>query len=180
MRSLVLLVLPPSRGVGGVAVCWLRGVLWVRGGWRGLREWGERKAAESQMTVAGANQCRYPTEFDLGGKTLFILKKKKVPWRKVSWFFVSHSFCLPLSLSKVCSLFLGSTSLCLVFNPLPLQEADCADLDAELLMCFTNVHGGDVHNRQARGLLWSIFDQRLAPLSCVFLCRGMRNTMAAK
>lgn len=49
-------------------------------GW-GVHEWGERKAAESQMTVAGANQCRYPTAFDFGEgrgggvKALFILKK---------------------------------------------------------------------------------------------------------
>lgn len=36
------------------------------------------------MTVAGANQCRYPTEFDLEKKKHFLFKKKKknVPWKK--------------------------------------------------------------------------------------------------
>lgn len=113
------------------------------------------------------------------GEKHFLLKKKKSHEKKcLDFSFLTHSVFLYLYLKcALCSLV---PLLSLVFNPLSLQEADGADLDAKLLMCFANVHGGDVHNGQARGLLWSIFDQRLAPLSCVFLCRGARNTMAAK
>ncbi len=63
--------------------------------------------------------------------------------------------------------------------PRSLQEADCPDFNSELLVCSTNIHGGNVHDGQTRGLLRSVLDHCLAPLSRVFLCRG-ENTMAVK
>lgn len=56
--------------------------------------------------------------------------------------------------------------------PRSLQEADCADLDSELLICSADVKRGNVHNGQARGLLRSVLHHCLAPLSRVFLCSG--------
>lgn len=109
--------------------------------------------------------------------TFYLKKKKKSPIKKcLDFSFCTHSLflklkCAPCSFVPLISLF---------FDPSSLQEADCADVDSKLLMRFANVHGGDVHNGQARGLLWSILDHRLSPLSCVFLRRGKKNTMAAK
>lgn len=68
-------------GLLGDALC-----PWIRE-WGQVRGWGgasrlKAMLDESQMTVAGANQCRYPTEFDLEKKHFFTLKKSHL--KKVS------------------------------------------------------------------------------------------------
>lgn len=144
------------------------------------------------MTVAGANQCRYPTEFDLDKKKhFFFFTLKKVPFKKkkksVSIFFVFfftvslllYLECAPLSLyfffisSPRFSHFSSSPPSGSI--PRSLQEADCADLDSELLICSADVKRGNVHNGQARGLLRSVLHHCLAPLSRVFLCSGEKK-----
>lgn len=86
---------------------------------------------ESQMTVAGAIQCRYPTlEFDLE-KSTFYLEKKSHFKKSVSIFLFLSSFswkCAPLSFH-----FLFKFPLLLLLTDL-LQEADCPDFHSELLV----------------------------------------------
>lgn len=143
------------------------------------------------MTVAGANQCRYPTEFDLDKKKkhFFFFYFKKSPIKKnkkcLDFFFLCFFFtvslllyleCVPLSLY----FFFISSPRFSHFSSSPpsggiprsLQEADCADLDSKLLICSADVKRGNVHNGQARGLLRSVLHHCLAPLSRVFLCSG--------
>lgn len=66
----------------------------------GWRDGGEvTMLDESQMTVAGAIQCRYPTEFDLEKSTFYLEKKSHL--KKVSrFFFFSPPFL------EVCSSFI--------------------------------------------------------------------------
>lgn len=45
---------------------------------------------KSQTTVAGANQCRYPTEFDLEKSTFYL--EKKSHFKKSVLIFLFHSF----------------------------------------------------------------------------------------
>merc|ERR1719167_1831877 len=112
----------------------------------------------------GANQCRYPTHF---------LLRKKVPFKKkVSrYFFLTLSLLFDLTfapLSFYFFTFFSNLHFFLFSIPRSLQEADWANFNSKLLICSTNIHGGNVHNGQARGLLRSVFKHRLAPLSRVF------------
>lgn len=116
-------------------------------------------------------------------KALFTLKKshfKKKCLDFFSFFTVSlllYLECAPLSLY----FFFVSPRVSLFFSiPWSLQEADWADFDSELLICSANVNGGNVHNGQTRGLLRSVLDHCLAPLSCVFLCGGKKNRTAVR
>ena len=147
-------------------------MLGVRGGGGGGASWLD----ESQMTVASAIQCRYPTKFDLEKSTFYLEKKSHL--KKVSWF-LSLSLSLSPPLSEVCSSFILALfqiptflSFSSFFFRIPhsLQEADRPDVDSKLLVRSTNIHGSNVHDGETRGLLRSVLDHRLAPLARVFLC----------
>lgn len=65
--------------------------------------WLEAMLDESKMTVAGAIQCRYPTEFNLE-KSTFYLENSPI-LKKVSWFFffsLSHCLYLKCALLSFC------------------------------------------------------------------------------
>lgn len=100
--------------------------------------------------------------------------KKKSPIKKKSvLIFLFFSSSPPLS--EVCSSFMlfSFSNLHSFFldNSIPrsLQEADRPDIDSKLLVCSTDIHGCNVQDGQTRGLLWSVFNHRLAPFSRVSL-----------
>ena len=135
----------------------------------GRESWLEAMLDESQMTVACAIQCRYPMEFDL--EKHFLLRKKS-HLKKSVLIFLFLSFSPPFS--EACSSFILycfqiSTSFSSSVFPRSLQEADCPDLDSKLLVSSADIHRGNVHYGQTRGLLRPVFDHCLAPLSRVFL-----------
>lgn len=51
------------------------------------------------------------------------------------------------------------------FPPNTLQEAHWPDIDAELLIWATNVHGGNVHNRKSCCFLCPVLKHCLAPVA---------------
>lgn len=108
------------------------------------------------------------------GKSTFYLEKR-FHLKKVSWFFFfSHSLLLYLKCAPLSLYFFSNFHFFFLFYSISLQEADWPDINSKLLVCTTNIHGGNVHNGQTRGLLWFVLDNCLAPVPCVFLCRGKK------
>lgn len=87
-------------------------------GWQA--DW-RAQLGESQMTVAGAIQCRYPTEFDLEKKSTFLLRKK-VPFNKKKkkksvLIFFSSFFLLRAPLSFIYLFQIATLFHSLLFSP---------------------------------------------------------------
>lgn len=98
--------------------------------------------------------CRCHSVQDLVGKSTFYLNKKLYKSVVIFLFSFFHSsfflieVCVPLS-----HILCFSPLLLLLFIPLSLQEANCADVNTKLLVRSSNIHRSNVHDGQPAGLL---------------------------
>lgn len=114
-------------------------------------------------------------------KSTFLFRKEVPCFKKVSWFFF---FSLPCLFTKACSSFVSyfiffqtatfSSSSSFFTAAHSLQEANWSNIKSKLLVCSTDIHGGNVHNGQTGGLLRPVFEHCLTPLSCVSLQEGKK------
>lgn len=165
-----------------------------RNGWAGQGRGGgvdwKQCWMKSQTTVAGANQCRYPTEFDLEKSTFYLEKKshfkKKCLDFSFSLFLSSPSsevgssfilvfflfFFLQISTSPFFSIFL---------SPLvSLQEADCADFHSELLIR-SPISMGAMSTMGRREVFCDLYSITVLPHCPVCFCaEGRKITTAVK